>query len=254
MRRALLFPLSVWSLVASAAAGQEVCQTYRLVYQTVYDERQVTAFRIENETVYEPQQVTRYRPVYETEMRIAPLYGRPPGHRNLRARRALQGAASGLGNRNARRQLRPRPRRVRNVGTRRALHRSAAGLRNLRTRRALYRPAARVETQERRAVLDGRRTGHHLSHRLRRPRRALSNRPSSTRAAPTRLCVGFPAPVACDPATGAQITQRGGLAWVPFQGPARTEVQRVWQPNVVAQQTPQTTYVQRRLPSACPCK
>ncbi|MDD4789001.1 MAG: hypothetical protein PHO07_17665, partial [Pirellulales bacterium] len=37
-------------------------QTYRIVYQTVYDERQVTAYRVEYETVYEEQKVTSYRP------------------------------------------------------------------------------------------------------------------------------------------------------------------------------------------------
>ncbi len=31
---------------------------------------------------------------------------------------------------------------------------------------------------------------------------------------------------------GSNVTQRGGLAWVPFQGPAVTTVNRVWQPNV----------------------
>ena len=54
---------------ATAAVAQEACQTYRLVYQTVYDQQQVTAYRIETETVYDEQQQTAYRPVYETEMR-----------------------------------------------------------------------------------------------------------------------------------------------------------------------------------------
>src|SRR5262249_11731153 len=48
-----------------------------------------------------------------------------------------------------------------------------------------------------------------------------------------------------DPNTGASYYQKGGLAWVPIQQPNRVEVCRVWQPNVVAQQIPQTQYVQR---------
>ena len=44
-------------------------QTYRLVYQTVYDVRQVTAYRLEQHTVCEPVQITSYRTVWETEMR-----------------------------------------------------------------------------------------------------------------------------------------------------------------------------------------
>jgi hypothetical protein len=48
-----------------------------------------------------------------------------------------------------------------------------------------------------------------------------------------------------DPATGQATYQRPGLAWVPEQGPAQVTVQRVWKPNLVAVQVPQTTYVQR---------
>ncbi|HEV3136252.1 MAG TPA: hypothetical protein VGZ26_00085, partial [Pirellulales bacterium] len=61
---AFLIPLAF----AAAAHAQECCQTYRLVYQTVYDQQQVTAYRIETEVVYDEQQQTAYRPFYETEM------------------------------------------------------------------------------------------------------------------------------------------------------------------------------------------
>jgi hypothetical protein len=46
-----------------------------------------------------------------------------------------------------------------------------------------------------------------------------------------------------DPATGVTAYQRGGLTWVPEQCPAKVETFRVWQPNVVAQQVPQTSFV-----------
>lgn len=42
---------------------------YRIVYQTVFDQQQVTAFRIEYDTVCEEHLVTRYRPVWETAVR-----------------------------------------------------------------------------------------------------------------------------------------------------------------------------------------
>ena len=52
-------------------------------------------------------------------------------------------------------------------------------------------------------------------------------------------------PSACgvDPVTGAPVSQRAGLVWVPTQGPSVAETVRTWQPNVVAQQIPQTNYV-----------
>src|SRR5665647_1186286 len=44
-------------------------QTYRIVYQTVCEQRQVTAYRIEYETVCEERPVTTYKPIWETAVR-----------------------------------------------------------------------------------------------------------------------------------------------------------------------------------------
>src|SRR5438105_3593979 len=41
---------------------------YRIVCQTVWEERQITCNRVEHETVYESRPITTYRPVYETHM------------------------------------------------------------------------------------------------------------------------------------------------------------------------------------------
>jgi hypothetical protein len=41
------------------------------------------------------------------------------------------------------------------------------------------------------------------------------------------------------------VTQRRGLYWVPTQRPGTLSVQQVYVPNVVAQQVPQTSYVQK---------
>ena len=64
------------TLVAALAQGtlaqaQECCtpqQVYRLEYQTVYEQQEMTAFRVEYDTVFDEQQVTSYRPVYETQL------------------------------------------------------------------------------------------------------------------------------------------------------------------------------------------
>ena len=54
-----------------------------------------------------------------------------------------------------------------------------------------------------------------------------------------------------DPVTGLAVYQRPGFYWTNTPS-GRYEVQQVWQPNVVAQQIPQTTYVpqtvQRQIP------
>ncbi len=42
-------------LIPMACAVSAFAQEYRLVYQTVYDQQQVTAYRVENELVYDEQ-------------------------------------------------------------------------------------------------------------------------------------------------------------------------------------------------------
>ena len=66
-------------LCTTTAAAQDTCSTggcmsccgreYRLVYQTKYEQRQVTSYRLEYENVCEERRETRYRPVYETQLR-----------------------------------------------------------------------------------------------------------------------------------------------------------------------------------------
>ena len=66
-------------LCIATAVAQDTCSTggcmscqgreYRLVYQTKYEQRQVTSYRLEYETAYEDRRETRYRPVYETQLR-----------------------------------------------------------------------------------------------------------------------------------------------------------------------------------------
>ena len=53
----------------STACGDELCESYRLVYKTVYDEVKVTTHRLQTETVYDQHRVTSYRPQWTTETR-----------------------------------------------------------------------------------------------------------------------------------------------------------------------------------------
>ena len=48
-----------------------------------------------------------------------------------------------------------------------------------------------------------------------------------------------------DPLTGRTAYQRGGLFWTPTQQPGVVQAQRVWQPNLVTMQVPQTSYAAR---------
>src|SRR5262249_42885076 len=61
-----------------------------------------------------------------------------------------------------------------------------------------------------------------------------------------------PATQTCDPTTGLVQYRPGGLAWVSGQTPATQVVQKVWRPNVVAQQIPVTQYVPQQVAENVP--
>jgi hypothetical protein len=63
--------LSVSTVSGAARESRAQCceQAYRILCQTVYEERQVTCFRQECETVYEAREIARQVPVWETEQR-----------------------------------------------------------------------------------------------------------------------------------------------------------------------------------------
>jgi hypothetical protein len=65
--------------------------------------------------------------------------------------------------------------------------------------------------------------------------------PGATRNSLTWVQAGY----VPDPATGAPVWRPAGLYWIPYQAPAQYSVNKVYVPNVVAQQVPQTTMVQK---------
>jgi len=69
-----------------SAPAPVATQTYRLDYQTVYDERQVTAYRIEQETVFDTQTYTVQKPVWKPRRRsgATPSSGRSGRRRPAR--------------------------------------------------------------------------------------------------------------------------------------------------------------------------
>lgn len=176
------------SLVAALAQGtlaqaQECCtpqQVYRLEYQTVYEQQEMTAFRVEYDTVFDEQQVTSYRPVYETQMQERRTIVRTPLVETAMRDEAFT-------------QLEP------------------------------------VTTFRQQAVDQGCWADQQV---------CVPGRVTNRLRWLDSACV-------VNPATGQTTYQRGGLAWVPEQAPSQVVTQRVWRPNVVTVQIPQTTYVQK---------
>jgi len=180
--------LSVLAICGGPAAAQLGCpssacitsgdgQAYRLVYQTVYDQQEVTAYRIEYETVCEEQQVTTYRPVWETCERQECYTVRRPVYETA--------------------------------------YRTEC--------ETVMRPVTTCRTE----YVD---QGCYAEQMVFKP------------SLPKTRLRWVSGGSTIDPATGAPVYQPPGLYWE--QTPRGTyEVQRIWQPNVVARQVPQTTYV-----------
>jgi hypothetical protein len=216
----VVLPLLAVSLCAAVAHGQVGCppavpivcesgQTYRLVYQTVYEQQEVTAYRIEQETVYDEQQVTTYRPVWETQYRECRYkVGRPVTETSYREETYTVS-----------RPVWETQEREECYTVRRPVYETS-----VRTERyTVMRPVTTCRTQ----YVD---RGCYVEQTVMKPRR------------PRNKLTWQPAASVVDPVTGQTVYQRPGLYWT--QVPRGTyEVQRVWQPNLVAQQVPVTTYV-----------
>lgn len=204
-------------VLASSGAAQSCCdsgavtcgQTYRLVYQTVCEQRQVTAYRIEYENVCEERQVTAYKPVWETAVRE---------NRYTVARPVYETAE-----------------REETYTVMKPVYETAEREECYTVMRPVYETSCRTEY-----------------HTVMQPVTTLQTRfvDRGCFAEQMVLKPGLPATrltwqsagCAVDPATGQTVYQRPGLYW--SQTPrGRYEVQRVWQPNVIAEQVPQVSYV-----------
>jgi len=207
--------LGVSLLMAAAAPtlAQECCpassQTYRIEYQTLCEQRQVTAYRIEYETLCEERQVTSYKPVWETAVRENRYtVARPVTETSVReefytVQRPVYETAE-------REETYTVMKPVYETAYRTEYH-------------TVYQPVTTCQTQ----YVD---QGCFADQVVLKP-----GWPSTRLTWQSASC-------AVDPVTGQTVYQRPGLYWTQTPG-GRYEVQKVWRPNVVAQQVQQTSYV-----------
>jgi hypothetical protein len=208
-------------LVAAAAWTQDSCspvQTYRLEYQTVCEQRQVTAYRIEYENVCEERQVTTYKPVWETAVRE---------NRYTVARQVAETAE-----------------REEYYTVQKPVYETAEREETYTVMKPVYETAYRTEyrtvyqpvmTCQTRLVDQG----------------CYSDQVVLKPGLPTTRLSWQQAGCSVDPTTGQTVYQRAGLYWTQTPG-GRYEVQKVWHPNVVAQQVQQTNYVPQTVAQQVP--
>ncbi len=223
-----LLGFSMLSALAGSVAAQDcpsaaclTCptgQTYRIVYQTVYDQQQHTAYRIEYETVCEERQVTSYKPVWETAVRE---------NRYTVARPVMETSE-----------------REETYTVQRPVYETAERDESYTVMKPVYETAYQTQCRTVLKPVTTYRT-QYVDQGCYREQVVMKPAVPSTRLTwQSGTC-------AVDPATGRTVYQHPGLYWV--QTPrGQYEVQRVWQPNVIAQQIPQTSYVAENVSEQIP--
>ena len=214
--------VSVLAAVAAPASAQvscpSPCQTYRIEYQTVCEPHQVTAYRVEYETVCEERQVTSYRPVWETAYRENRYTVAKPVTETAEREEVYT----------VQRPVYETAEREETYTVMKPVYETA-----YRTEyRTVYRPVTTCQTQ----YVD---QGCYSDQVVLKP------------GLPTTRLTWQSATCAVDPVTGQTVYQRPGLYWTQTPG-GRYEVQKVWHPNVVAQQVQQTSYVPQTVAQQVP--
>jgi hypothetical protein len=224
-----ILALSVLLAFAAHAVGQCACpsnacltcasgQTYRIVYQTVYEQRQFTAYRVEYENVCEQRPVTVYKPVWETAVRE---------NRYTVARPVMETSE-----------------REEVYTVQRPVYETAERDESYTVMKPVYETAYRTEAHTVLQPVTTYRTQYV-------DQGCFQEQVVMKPAVPVTRLTWQSGGCTVDPATGQTVYQRGGLYWT--QTPrGQYEVQKIWRPNVITQQIPQTAYVPQTVTQQVP--
>lgn len=226
------------------AAAPAPTQTYRLDFQTVYDEQQLTAYRVTYETVYDARVYTVTKPVWETqtsERRYT--VQRPVWETSTREERTT--VTKPVYETHIRDMSYDVTRDVVETGSReerftvmKPVYETSLQQQTSVVRRPVYETSERDEAYTVAEPVTTMRTtyadqGGYVDQ-------------VTPMVSPSATQLGFvPAGWAVNPSTGLMAWQRGGYVWTVTPGVVMNQVNRVYQPSVVAVQVPQTTVVNR---------
>jgi hypothetical protein len=249
---ALAMPAIVFSPAATLRAQECGCQpAYRVVNKVVYDEVPVTQYRVEYETQIEEREVTSTKPVYETEQRV----------RKYRVARPVVETAT-----REERYFTLKP--VYETEYREEAYDKTTWVQETEMRQQKYlvnRPVTETQVQERQRTV--RRA---VNETVMQQQCVTAMEPVTTYRTQlvdqggfvdsTTLVAGttrnrlswVPRGVATDNLSGQVFSHHAGFHWVPQSTPSQLVTQRVYVPNVVAQQIPQTALMPRQVMQEVP--
>ncbi|MFN0021625.1 MAG: hypothetical protein ACKVP0_25540 [Pirellulaceae bacterium] len=244
---ALAVPAIVFSPAATLRAQDCFCQpAYRVVNKVIYDEVPVTQYRVEYETQIEEREVTSTKPVYETEQRV----------RKYRVAHPILETAT-----REERYFTLKP--VYETEYREEAYDKVTWVQETEMRQQKYlvnRPVTETQVQERQRVV--RRA---VNETVMQQQYVTAMEPVTTYRTQLVDQGGFvdstalvggttrnrlawvPRGVATDNLSGQVFSHRAGFHWVPQSTPGQLVTQRVYVPNVVAQQIPQTSLMPRQM-------
>lgn len=249
---ALAVPSFVFSPAASLQAQQCGCQpAYRIVNKVVYDDVEVTQYRVEYENQIEEREVTSTKPVFETEQRTRRIrVARPVTETSIREEKYYT--------------LKP----VHETEYREEAYDKVTWVQETEMRQQKYlvnHPVTETQMQERQHVV--RRA---VNETVMQQQCVTAMEPVTTYRTQlvdqggfvdsTTLVPGttrnrlswVPRGVATDNLSGQVFSHHAGFHWVPQTTPGALVTQRLYVPNVVAQQIPQTALMPRQVMQEVP--
>ena len=234
------------AMMVAPAMPCATCTTtaYRLICQTVYDQRQVVGYRIENETVYQERKVTSYHPVTETQLQerrymvAKPIYETAEREERYTVMKPVYETQIVDRSYDQVRNVNETSEREERYVVARPVYETAEREQRYMVQRPVMETAERDQYS---TVCEPQTTyttryadmGAWQEYQVAKPG-PVYNQP---------VCV--PGGCSTDPCTGLTTYIAPTTGYQQVQAPATVEVHRAWKPNIVAEQIPQTTYVQK---------
>ena len=227
-----------------AAPAPVVTQTYRLDYQTVYDERQVTANRVTYETVYDTRTYTVQRPVWETQTQERrstvqrPVWETQNREERVTVMKPVYETVVEDRSYDVTRDIVETSTREEQYTVMKPVYETVMQQQVQTVRRPVYETSEREQSYTVAEPVTTMQTTYSVGSQA-----VDTVTPVVT---PGTTALGFmPAMWVVNPATGLAVWQRGGYAWTMTPGTVVNQVNRSFQPVYTPVQVPQTTFVNR---------
>lgn len=213
-----------------AAPTPVATQTYRLDYQTVFDEQQVTAFRVESETVYDNRTYTVQKPVWETQTQERrytvqkPVWETQTKEERFTVMKPVYETVVEDRSYDTTRDVVETSTREEQYTVMKPVYETVMQQQVSTVRRPVYETSEREQSYTVAEPVTQMRTAYSVGSQA-----VDTVTPMVT---PGTTSLGWvPATWAVDPYTGLAVWQRGGYAWTMSPGAVINQVNRVYQPT-----------------------